>query len=121
MPITGTDRDDMLKSLEGNWRLENGTYTVEIVDVNLVTVSDGRRPLCWDLYIQGSERRLQKYHWIDREGGVNILLNDLESLGAITTPELIIDTCNNLIGSKIEVSLDFDGEFQNISFLRILH
>lgn len=121
MPITGNDREDLLRSLENNWRLDDGNYVVEIEDVSMVTVSDGRRPLCWNLYIQGSERRIQKYHWIDREGGVNILINDLESLGTTISPKNIVDTCNNLIGSKIEVNLEFDGEFQNITFLRLLH
>lgn len=120
MPITGNDREDMLKSLENNWRLDDGNYIVDIEDVNLVTVSDGRRPLCWDLYIQGSERRIQKYHWIDREGGVNILINDLESLGANITRQNVIHTCNDLIGRKIEVNLEFDGEYQNTTFLRML-
>ncbi|UTW69573.1 hypothetical protein KHA80_23055 [Anaerobacillus sp. HL2] len=98
MPITtGKDRDEMAdlkRSLEIRGR---ACY------VNLATVSDGRRPLCWDLLISDTNRIVKKYHWIDREGGVNILINDLQGLGLNTTCENAITLCNSLIGCKIEI------------------
>lgn len=121
MPITGKDGEDMARSLYDNWRLEAGFYFADIEDVNLVTVSEGRKPLCWDLLINDSERRIKKYHWIDREGGVNILINDLHGLGMNTTSENAVNHCNSLIGCKIEIEIIYNGEYQNITFLRRIY
>lgn len=118
LPITGKDREEMLQTLNDHWRLEEGRYIANIEDVNLVTVSDGRRPLCWDLSLSDTKRMIKKFHWIDREGGVNFLINDLQGLGMNTTSENAITLCNSLIGCKIEIDIRYNGEYQNITFLR---
>lgn len=118
MPITGNDREEMTNRLKGNWRLDDGHYVVQIEDVNICMVTDGRKPLCWDLLIINSLRKIEKFHWIDKKGGVAMLINDLQSLGMEINADNAINACNSLIGSKIEIEVSFDGEHENITFLR---
>ncbi|WNF38723.1 hypothetical protein RJD24_09995 [Bacillaceae bacterium IKA-2] len=118
MPITGNDREEMASRLKGNWRLDDGHYVVQIEDVNICPVIDGRKPLCWDLLILNSQRKIEKFHWIDKKGGVLMLINDLQSLGLEINADNAINACNSLIGSKIEIEMRSDGEHDNITFLR---
>lgn len=119
MPITGKDMEEMKEHLKNNWRLDDGRYIVFVEDVNLSTVADGKKALCWELKIASSGRKLQKFHWIEKAGGVWILITDLENLGIRQiTPENAISCCNSLIGSKIEVKIEYNSEYQNIYFLR---
>ncbi len=119
MPITGKDMEELKDHLKNNWRLDDGRYIVFVEDVNISTVSDGKRPLCWELKIVNSGRKLQKFHWVEKAGGVGILITDLENLGMRQiTPENAINACNSLIGTKIEISVEYNGEYQNIHFLR---
>lgn len=111
--------DDLKDRLKTNWRLEYGIYLVMIEDVNITIASEGKRPICWELKVIENERRLQKFHWIDKEGGVQMLITDLENLGLThITPDNAINACNSLIGKKIEVKVEFNGEYQNITFLK---
>lgn len=121
MPIMGRDSEDMSKMLGENWRLDNGHYIVQIEDVNLDTVTDGRRPVRWELKVKDTKRKLKKLHWIDTEGGVNLLISDLSRLGINATRENAITYCNSLIGVTIEIEVMHDGEYENINFLRRIH
>ncbi|OIJ15255.1 hypothetical protein BKP35_05245 [Anaerobacillus arseniciselenatis] len=119
MPITGKDMEEMKDHLKNNWRLEDGRYVVLVEDVNISTVADGKRPLCWELKVVRSGRKLQKFHWIEKAGGVGILITDLQNLGMRhITPDNAINACNSLIGKKIEINVEYNGEYQNIIFLR---
>lgn len=116
MPIQQSNR--IVERLRQNWRIENGHYLAQIIDVYVQTIEDGRMPICWSLMLLEEKRRVEKLHWIDKEGGVNLLVKDLQALGKQVTPETAIEECNSLIGAKILVSIDYNGDYQNISFLR---
>lgn len=116
MPIG--EKSDFTQRLIRNWRIEKGHYIAIIDDVHEKFIEDGRIPLCWELTLVEQGRKVEKLHWIDKAGGVNLLVNDLKAIGGEVTPENALETCNDLIGARILVNVDYKGEHQNISFIR---
>lgn len=116
MPLQSQDREDIYERLRENWRVHDGNYMVAIEDIFVREIPDGRRPLQWDLRID-EKRTLQKMHWIDTKGGTSLLIHDLKNIGIETTPDNAFNTLNSLIGMRIRVNVEYNGEHQNISFI----
>lgn len=116
MPLSKDDKEDLETRLRVNWRVDDGIYTAIIEDINIMHVSENRKPLCWDLRID-EQRVLQKLHWIDKKGGTEMLMNDLKNLGIVDSVENIFSRIQRLIGIRVKINVRFDGEYQNISFI----
>ncbi|CQR46294.1 hypothetical protein BN1058_00547 [Paraliobacillus sp. PM-2] len=117
MPINTSDENNILKRLQANWSfVEDGEYTAIIKDVIADDqIRDDRRPIKWTLFLEDEQVTLKKFHWVDREGGVSMLVEDVKRLGLRINPENAVDVCNSLIGSKIKIQV-VNGEYQNIYF-----
>lgn len=116
MPLQIQDRDDIYRRLKKNWQVEDGNYLVTIEDINSIEIADGRKPLQWTLHIHEG-KRIKKMHWIDTKGGTNLLIYDLKNIGIETTPDQVFSTLNQLIGERIRVLVEYNGEHQNITFI----
>jgi hypothetical protein len=116
MPIE--ERSNLTERLRKNWSIESGHYVGIINDVNEKVLEDGRIPIVWNISLLENGRTIEKYHWVDKEGGVNLLVNDLRSIGANVNPESAVQDCNNMIGARILISIQYNGEHQNVTFLR---
>lgn len=119
MPLRVQDKDDIYRRLKENWRIDDGNYLATIEDIHMKEIPDGRKPLQWDLRID-DQRTLEKLHWIDSKGGTSLLIHDLKSIGIETTAIHAFNTLNSLIGKRIRVHVEYNGEHQNIFFLEMM-
>ncbi|QGG48906.1 hypothetical protein [Heliorestis convoluta] len=85
--------------------LKDGKYIARIEHWERVTLRDGRRPVKWQLRLIGALEGtlLNKFHWIDKEGGRRLFLKELQRIGkSPTTGAEIERDLQALVGSLIE-------------------
>ncbi|OCA83184.1 hypothetical protein A8F94_18890 [Bacillus sp. FJAT-27225] len=107
MPIYSFDAQEIVYRLAGNAPIREGEYLAKIADVSVKQIDDGRRPIKWDLAVMNSNRILEHLHWIDKPGGVDLLISDLDNLGIAYEEATLPSTLNSLIGATISIYVKF--------------
>src|SRR5688572_2378376 len=103
MPISTSDAEEMLTRVAANGPIADGDYIVVIEDVNVKQISDGRRPIQWELTLPDRSHPLEHLHWIDKPGGVEMLIRDLWNVGIIYHDTVLQHQLNSLIGATIKI------------------